>query len=80
MCAPNGIGDSADAVRSGEIRISPGCTDTLREFTLYAWDDKAGKDAPLKENDHAMDDIRYFVSTVIDKEPEAPFYVASVRR
>ena len=76
----SGIRRVADAVRSGEIRMSPGCTDTLREFTLYAWDDKAGKDAPLKENDHAMDDIRYFVSTVIDKEPEAPFYVASVRR
>ncbi|MBR6419059.1 MAG: PBSX family phage terminase large subunit [Oscillospiraceae bacterium] len=76
----SGIRRVADAVRSGEIRISPGCKDTLREFTLYAWDDKAGKDAPLKENDHAMDDIRYFVSTVIDKEPEAPFFVASVRR
>jgi phage terminase large subunit len=38
------------------------CEDTIREFALYRWDDKEGCDAPIKENDHAMDDIRYFVT------------------
>ena len=76
----SGIRRVADAVRSGEILISPCCADTLREFSLYAWDEKAAKDTPLKENDHAMDDIRYFVSTVIDSAQDAPFFVASVRR
>lgn len=43
----------------------------IRQFSLYAWDDKEGRaevDKPLKINDHAMDDIRYFCSTVLRRE------------
>lgn len=76
----SGIRRVADAIRGGEILISPQCSDTLREFTLYAWDGSAQKDVPVKENDHAMDDIRYFVSTWLDGETEEPFFVASVKR
>ncbi|MBR4200359.1 MAG: PBSX family phage terminase large subunit [Oscillospiraceae bacterium] len=76
----SGIRRTADALRNGEIKIGAGCTDTLREFSLYIWDDKAGRDIPKKENDHAMDDIRYFVATVIDRQREDAFYVASLRR
>lgn len=32
---------------------------------MYRWDEKAAEDKPIKENDHAMDDIRYFVMTVL---------------
>ena len=39
--------------------------DIIREFGLYRWDDNAAKDSPKKENDHAMDDMRYFVSTIL---------------
>ena len=28
------------------------------------------KDMPIKENDHAMDDIRYFVSTVLSERSD----------
>ena len=29
---------------------------------MYRWDEKAvGVDRPIKENDHSMDDVRYFV-------------------
>ncbi len=38
------------------------CRDSLREFDLYCWEEN--RDAPKKENDHAMDDIRYFAVTV----------------
>jgi hypothetical protein len=34
---------------------------------------------PRKENDHAMDDIRYFAATVLDAAGEDPFFVASVK-
>lgn len=61
-----GISRVCDALRSGEIRFSAGCRDTIREFSLYRWDDSARRDAPRKENDHAMDDIRYFAATVLD--------------
>ena len=52
----------------------------LREMDAYAWDLSAGaKDRVKKENDHAMDDMRYFVSTVLG-EQKAGFAVCSVAR
>lgn len=62
-----GINRVCQALKNDEIYFSPTCKDTLREFSIYRWDDSIKKDAPKKENDHAMDDIRYLVSTVIDK-------------
>ncbi len=76
----SGIRRTADALRSREILFSPDCTDTIREFSLYVWDDGAVRDMPVKANDHAMDDIRYFVSTVLDQPKQDAFYVAAVRR
>lgn len=61
----DGIRRVSDALRLEKIKICRGCADTEREFSLYRWDESAAKDAPRKENDHAMDDIRYFVSTVV---------------
>ena len=75
-----GIRRTADALRNGELRFSSTCTDTLREFSLYVWDENAAKDAPVKEYDHAMDDIRYFVATVLDAQPEDAFFAVSLRR
>lgn len=75
-----GIRRTADALRNGEIKIGAGCADALREFSLYSWDEKSQRDAPRKEHDHAMDDIRYFVATVVDQPREDAFFVASVRR
>ena len=76
----SGIRRTADALRNGEIKIGADCADTLREFSLYSWDEKAERDAPRKEHDHAMDDIRYFVATVLDRPREDAFFVASLRR
>jgi hypothetical protein len=76
----SGIHRTADALRNGEIRISAACTDALREFSLYVWDEHAQRDQPVKENDHAMDDIRYFVSTVIGLDASDGFFAASVAR
>jgi len=57
------------------------CEDTIREFALYRWDDKEGCDAPIKENDHAMDDIRYFVTAVLHSgNGEDDFFVMSLAR
>jgi len=38
-----------------------------REFQSYVWDEKDGvqHDTPVKENDHTMDALRYFLDTVI---------------
>ena len=61
----NGIRQVSSALKDGRIRICRNCTDTVREFSLYRWKDDLARDAPVKENDHAMDDIRYFVSTLL---------------
>lgn len=62
----NGIRKTAAALASGKIKICDCCKNTLAEFGAYRWDDKSEEDRPIKENDHAMDDIRYFVNTVVD--------------
>lgn len=74
-----GIRRVGTALKDGKIKIHTSCKDILREFTLYRWSEKAGIDAPIKENDHAMDDMRYFVSEVF-KEKEDVFFAMSVAR
>lgn len=60
-----GIRMTAAMLKAGAIKIGTDCKDTIREFGLYRWDEKGEVDKPVKENDHAMDDIRYFCATVM---------------
>lgn len=76
----SGIQRVADALQGEKILFAPQCTDSIREFSLYAWDTTAAKDTPIKENDHAMDDIRYFVSTVLYQAEKPAFFAASLNR
>ncbi len=62
----NGIRKVSQALKDGSIKICENCLDARREFSLYKWDSARREDAPVKENDHAMDDIRYFVTTAMD--------------
>jgi phage terminase large subunit len=39
------------------LTVDPSCVNTINEFESYVW--KPGKDEPVKENDHTMDEIRY---------------------
>lgn len=63
-----GIRLTATLLKSGRLLIHTGCADAIREFGLYRWDDKGEIDKPIKENDHAMDEIRYFSMTVLRRE------------
>lgn len=75
-----GINRVCAALKENEIFFFPECTDTLREFSVYRWDDDSRRDAPKKENDHAMDDIRYFVQTVLtDRQDSGTFSIAVER-
>ena len=76
----SGIRRVSDALRSGKIMFSEKCHDCLREFAQYCWSEKSGGDAPLKENDHAMDDVRYFVSTALAASGSDGFFAMSVSR
>ena len=66
-----GIRLTAMMLQAGVIKICSGCKDAIREFGLYRWDDKGEVDKPVKENDHAMDDIRYFCATVMRRNHQA---------
>ena len=60
-----GIRWVATLLQTGRLFIGPECKDSIREFQLYRWEDKGEKDSVVKENDHAMDDIRYFCASVL---------------
>ena len=76
----SGIRATADALKTGRIHICTPCRDCLREMEEYVWDLRNGqKDQVKKEHDHAMDDMRYFVSTVLTG-PQSGFSVGSVAR
>lgn len=76
----NGINRVCMALKQNEIFISPVCTDAIREFSIYRWDNDIKRDAPKKENDHAMDDIRYFVNTVLDMRSDDCAFSVAVER
>lgn len=63
----DGIRRTAVYLKNGNIKIHRSCVDSIREFGLYRWDEKQTEDKVIKENDHAMDDIRYFCNTVMQK-------------
>ena len=60
-----GIQLVAQLLRAGTLLIGRDCKAAIREFSLYSWQESGERDQPVKENDHAMDDIRYFCMTVL---------------
>ena len=75
-----GIRLTSDALKEGRIVICEGCNDCLREMDEYVWDlSSEARDKVKKENDHAMDDMRYFVATVL-KRQETGFAACAVER
>lgn len=64
-----GIRLTSDCLKTGKVVICQGCCDCLREMEEYVWDLSSGcQDKVRKEHDHAMDDMRYFVSTVLGRK------------
>lgn len=61
----NGIMTTARFLQDGILKVHRGCKDCIREFGLYRWDEKSTDDRPIKENDHAMDETRYFAYTIL---------------
>ena len=72
-----GIRKVSAVLQEGRVKIHESCRDIIREFSLYRWSSKAGIDAPIKENDHAMDDMRYFV-TALFCEKSDDFFAVSI--
>ena len=64
-CNPNvnkekfaGIARVKEYFVADKIRIFPNCKNLIREIKNYRWGDD---DSPIKRDDHALDELRYFV-------------------
>ena len=53
--------------------INDCCKNTIREFSLYSWDSDSTEDKVIKENDHCMDAVRYFVQTERAYKVDEPY-------
>lgn len=69
----DGISKTASCLQSGKVKICKGCKRTIQEFGLYSWDPNAPEDKPIKDNDHSMDQMRYFVATMNLWRPETTY-------
>ncbi len=54
------------------LTVDPSCVNTIAEFESYRWSD-GDKDQPVKQNDHALDSLRY--ALVGEAAPKAVFGV-----
>lgn len=77
----SGIRITAQLLQNGRLVICDSCEDAIREFGLYRWEEDTAQDRVRKQNDHAMDDIRYFAATVAaTQEHGTPVFAGSVCR
>ncbi len=70
----DGIRATQTALNLGQIKFSSKCSNVFKEFASYIWDitaEQRGEDKPVKEHDHSMDAMRYFVFMVIYKNRTA---------
>jgi len=61
-----GIQKMTSEIAMGNLSILQDCINLVREIEGYAWDAKKsekGKEEPIKKNDHAIDAMRYAVTT-----------------
>lgn len=66
----DGIRSVGKLLHLQELLFTKDCVHTISEFGMYSWDKKAaehGEDKPVKQDDHAMDAVRYFVSTILGR-------------
>ena len=54
-------------LNTGRLFIHESCKNCIAEFGMYSWDEESGEDKVIKENDHAMDDVRYYCNTFLRK-------------
>lgn len=67
----DGIRLTSTMLKAGLLHFDKSCVNTKAEFGAYVWDEKLSVDAVIKENDHSMDQMRYLVMTVLQREVKA---------
>ena len=76
----NGIRRVSTAINNDLIKISKKCKEWEREAQSYIWDEQSVEDRPIKDFDHLMDAMRYFVNTMRIVRPSAKDYVSPFER
>ena len=77
-----GIDTVRELLKQGRIHIHPSCINLISEFESYRYPDKKPdaneKETPIKENDHALDEIRYILHNLepIVDDPIDPYFEA----
>lgn len=73
-----GIDAVHNLFRRGKLKIHASCVNTIGEFETYAYKPKMSNkndpEEPIKENDHAMDALRYVVFMKAPKTAPLPIY------
>lgn len=67
----DGIRFTSAMIKGGYLLFDRSCENTIKEFGAYAWDEDKHEDAVKKENDHSMDQTRYFAYTIMQREVKA---------
>lgn len=65
----DGIRKTGSLFHRGKLLVNEDCGGLLDELGTYMWDDKAalrGEEKPVKQNDHSVDALRYFVNYLPD--------------
>ena len=58
----DGIQRTSEMLNTKRLLINNSCENLIGEFGMYTWDSKGG-DKVIKEHDHALDALRYYVMT-----------------
>lgn len=72
----DGIRSVASALSLSLFYVNDICKETLKEFSSYIWNPKKldhGEEEPLKEKDHCMDALRYFIYTILRHDIDAKY-------
>jgi PBSX family phage terminase large subunit len=83
----NGINRVRQLLKTGKLKIHKSCVNLISEFETYAYPEKRPNsneyENPIKEHDHALDALRYALSTnkadVITSEQRARHHLESRR-
>lgn len=63
-----GIQNVDNLIQLDRLKVCERCKEAVDEFGQYVWDSKSAETKVIKEHDHAMDAIRYFVRTIYRKQ------------
>lgn len=65
----DGIRKTGNLIQRRRLLVNESCAGLLDELGTYRWDDKAamrGEEKPVKECDHSVDALRYYVNSLPD--------------